>query len=76
MSIRRSFDARPSVEATQNQNVRKQTKDNAREAFAKAEANRRDGALSPDFTWEKKPKAHPAPVVENPDQPANPDAMI
>ena len=56
MSIRRSFDARPSVEATQNQNFRKQTKDNAREAFEKAEANRRDGALSPDFTWEKKPK--------------------
>lgn len=55
MSIRRSFNEGPSAEARQDQAfVRKCVKDREREAFEKAEANRRDGRLPEDFSWERK----------------------
>lgn len=55
MSIRRSFNEGPSAEARQDLAfVRKCVKDREREAFEKAEANRRDGRLPDDFSWERK----------------------
>lgn len=56
MSNYRQFQMGPSAEARQDMAfIRKATKDREREAFERAEANRRDGALDwENFSWERK----------------------
>lgn len=55
MSNYRQFQIGPSAEARQDfTSIRKATKDREREAYERAEANRRDARLPDDFSWERK----------------------
>ncbi len=49
-------------ETNRRRDAARSEKDLARAAFLKAEANRRDGRLPDDFSWERKAKAVDVPA--------------